>query len=621
MKRFLYLLSRPCVWLWKFFSSGLTIVFNLLFLVMLLAGLALALYTPKVNVPFGSALVLAPEGDIVEERSAIDPMTRILNRISGAPLHEETFLQDILDTVQTAADDRRIKMLVLNTNRMGDASLDQIRAIGAAIDNFKQQGKKVVAVGSSFNQAQYYLASWADSIFLHPMGAVQIRGFSVFRLYVREMLDKLAVNAHVFRVGTYKSAVEPLLRNDMSPEDKEANSLWLNNLWNAYCADIIKHRKLDLAVFTDNINQTVSQLASVGGDRSQLALASGLVDGLKTPLEIEEQLKQMVGPSADKKGYNNIGFRDYLETFTPSYTDPGEANRLIGIIAVSGNIMPGKGTAGQIGAEDLIKRIRKARQDSRIKAIVLRISSGGGSAVASELIREELVAAKQEGKVVVVSMGAMAASGGYWLSADADAIVAAPTTLTGSIGIFGAIPTVERTLANLGIHSDGVGTTAIAHFGNLTTAMSDDEAASWQMDIEQGYRRFIDIVAKGRNMKVEEVEKIAKGRVWDGETALQLGLVDKLGNLREAIAEAAKRAQVPERNSYFIELTPDNYLERFKREEQPIEALARHLLASGSLPLQMQRPAIEQLDFLLQNSDPRGLYSHCLLPRSALSFR
>jgi protease-4 len=329
----------------------------------------------------------------------------------------------------------------------------------------------------------------------------------------------------------------------------------------------------------------------------------------------------MVGPSTDKKAYNHIGWHDYLETLTPSYTETGTANRLIGIITVSGNIMPGKGTAGQIGAEDLIKRIRKARQDSRIKAIVLRITTGGGSAVASELIREELVAAKKEGKVVVVSMGAMAASGGYWLAADADAIVAAPTTLTGSIGIFGAIPTVEKTLANLGIHSDGVGTTAIAHFGNLTTAMSEEEAASWQMDIEQGYRRFIDIVAKGRNKKVEEVEKIAEGRVWDGETALKLGLVDKLGNLREAIAEAAKRAEVPEENGYFIELTPENYLERFKRDEQPIEALARHLFASGSLPLRLQRPATEQLDFLLQGSDPRGLYSHCLLPRSATTFQ
>lgn len=621
MKRFFYILTRPFVWLWKFLSSGLTVLSNLVFLGFILIGLSVALYTPKVHVPLQSALVLAPEGDIVEERSPMDPMTRLLSRVSGAPLHEETFLQDILDAVSTATDDRRIKLLVLNTNRMGDASLDQIRTIGAAIDIFKQTGKNVIAVGDNFNQAQYYLASWADKIYLHPMGTVNIRGFSVFRLYLREMLDKLAVNFHVFRVGTFKSAVEPFLRNDMSPEDKEANSLWLGNLWNAYCADIAKHRKLETAILTDNINQLVAQLASVGGDRSQLALTTGLVDGLKTHQEMEELLKEQVGLSKDKKGYNHIGFNDYLETVTPSYANIPDKNNLIGIITASGTIMPGDNAVGQIGADDLIKRIRKARQDVRVKAIVLRISTGGGSAFASELIREELVAAKKEGKTVVVSMGAMAASGGYWLAADADAIVASPTTLTGSIGIFGAIPTVEKTLAHLGIHGDGVGTTDIAHFGNLTTAMSDQETAALQMDVEQGYRRFIDIVAKGRKMSAAQVEKIADGRVWDGETALKLGLVDKLGNLPDAIAEAAKRAQVPEENGFFIELTPDNLLERFKRAEQPVEALAARLLHSPLVPATLRRPAAEQLDFLLHNGDPRGLYSHCLLPLSTLSFQ
>lgn len=620
MKRFFYLLTRPCVWLWKFLSSGLTILFNLLFLGILMAGLTAALYTPKINVPAGSALVLAPEGDIVEERSSMDAMSRVFNRISGAPIHEETFLQDIIDMVHTATDDRRIKLLVLNTNRMGDVSLDQIQTIGAAIDAFKQTGKKVFAVGDNFNQAQYYLASWADKIYLHPMGAVHIRGFSVFRLYMREMLDKLAVNFHVFRVGAFKSAVEPLLRNDMSAEDKEANSLWLGNLWNTYCADIAKHRKLEPAVFIDNINQTVSQLASVGGDRGQLALATGLVDGLKTHREMEELLQQEVGPSPDKKGFNHIGFYDYLETVTPSYAERQNKNNLIGIITASGNIMPGKGAAGQIGSDDLIKRIRKARQDERVKAIVVRLTTGGGSAFASELIREELVAAKKEGKIVVVSMGAMAASGGYWLAADADAILAAPTTLTGSIGIFGAIPTVEKTLAHLGIHGDGVGTTDIAHFGNLTTAMSPEEASALQIDIEKGYRRFIEIVAKGRSLSTEQVEKIAEGRVWDGATALKLGLIDKLGNLQDAVAEAAKRAKVPEENGYYIELTPDNVFERFKQTEQPIEALAARWLQSSLIPASLQRPAAEHLDFLLHKGDPQGLYSHCLLPRSALFF-
>lgn len=621
MKRLFHILSRPFVWLWKLLSSGVTVLSNLIFLGLFAAGLTMLLYTPTVNVPSGSALVLAPLGDIVEERSPMDPVTRIASRISGTPLQEETFLQDIVDVIHAAADDRRIKLLVVSTNRMGDVSLDQIRTIGSAIDAFKRAGKKVIAVGDGFNQAQYYLASWADTIYLHPMGAVNLRGLAVNRLYVREMLDKLAVTFHVFRAGTFKSAVEPLLRDDMSPEEKDANRQWLDVLWSAYCADLARHRKLEVEVLRTNINQMVAQVASINGDRAQWALAAGLVDGLKTRAELDALFAEEVGPSADRKGFNQIGFQQYLETVTPSYTTGGEGKDLIGIITVSGNILPGKGGSGQIGAEDLIKRIRKARQDDRIKAIVLRITTGGGSAFASEVIREELVAAKKDGKIVVVSMGAMAASGGYWLAADADAIVAAPTTLTGSIGIFGAIPTVEKTLAKMGIRSDGVGTTDIAHFGNPTTAMSPEEAAAWQMDIDRGYRRFIDIVAKGRKMEAANVEAAAQGRIWDGASALRLGLVDKLGDLRDAVAEAGKLAKVPEANGVYIGSKPDSFLERFKRSEQPIEALVARLQPVMALPASIGKPAAEQLDFLLLAADPGGMYSHCLLPRSALSLR
>jgi protease-4 len=620
MKTFLRILSLPVVWLWKLLSTGLSFLSNLLFLSLALLCLVFFFYTPMVRVPDGSALVLALEGDIVEERSPMDPMTRVLNQMTGAPLHEETFLQDVLDTVYAAADDRRIKMLVINTNRMGDASLDRIRAIGSAIDFFKLTGKKVVAVGDTFNQAQYYLASWADKIYLHPMGAVNLRGFSIFRLYMQELFDKLGVNFHIFRVGNFKSAVEPFIRNDMSPEDREASRLWLGSLWQTYRADIAGHRKIEVAILDENINKLVSQLASVGGDRSQLAVATGLVDGLKTHQEMELMLKEQVGPSLDKKSFNHIGFEDYLQTLTPSYTETDGKDGLVGIIAVSGNIIPGKGAIGQIGADDLIQRIRKARQDKRIKAIVLRINTGGGSAFASELIRQELEQAKLEGKPVVVSMGAMAASGGYWLAAGADAIFASPTTLTGSIGIFGAVPTVEKTLARIGVHGDGVGTTDIAHFGNPATTMSREEETAFQMEVEQGYRQFIGIVAKGRKMSETEVETIAEGRVWDGETALKLRLVDKLGDLEDAVAEAAKRANVPEDNGYFIELTPESYLDRFKRADQPIEALAARWLKAGLLPEPLLRPVAEQFDFLLHSRDPGRIYAHCLLPASAAVF-
>ncbi len=621
MKKFFWLLSRPFYWLWKFLSSGLSILTNLIFLGLIIAVVTAALYTPQVTVPQGSALILAPEGDIVEERSPMDPATKLISQITGTPLHAECFLQDILDAINAAADDPRIKLLVLNTNRLEKASLEQIRTIGQALEQFKAAGKHIIAIGDSFNQAQYYLASWADTIYLNPMGAANLRGFSVYRLYFKEMLDKLAVDFHIFRVGTFKSAVEPFLRNDMSPEDREANSLWLNALWQAYCTDITKNRRLDPQVFQENVNQTVSQLASVGGDRAQLALATGLVDGIKTRQELEAMLLNQVGPSSDKTSFNHIDFQSYLQTLTPSYTEASDKQALIGIITASGNILPGEGSVGQIGADDLIKKIRKARQDKRIKAIVLRINTGGGSAFASELIREELVQAQKEGKIVVVSMGAMTASGGYWLSADADSIVAAPTTLTGSIGIFGAIPTLEKTLANLGVHGDGLGTTDVAHFGNLTSAMSEPEAAALQMDVEQGYRQFIQIVAKGRKMQPAVVERLAEGRVWDGATALRLGLVDKLGNLETAIAEAARLAKVPAENGLFLDLAPENLLERFKRVEQPVEAMLGRLLLRGAPALQaVQQQIPAQLELFVPKRDPRNIYAHSMLPPSPLSW-
>ncbi|MDD2462999.1 MAG: signal peptide peptidase SppA [Desulfobulbus sp.] len=621
MKKFIWLLTRPFYWLWKILSSGLSLLSNLIFLSLIIVIVTASFYVPNVTVPNGCALILAPEGDIVEERSPMDPVSKIINQVTDSSLHSETFLQDVLDAVHAAAQDPRIKLLVINTNRMEGASLDQIQAIGEALGQFKDEGKQIIAIGDSFNQAQYYLASWADKIYLHPMGTVNLRGFSVYRLYLKEMLDKLAVDFHVFRVGTFKSAVEPFLRNDMSPEDREANSLWLNKLWSLYSADIVKHRRLLPEVFAENVNQMVSQLASVGGDRAQLALATGLVDGLKTRQELEAMFLNQVGPAEDTKSFNHIDFQSYLQTITPSYTEPKDQQGLIGIITARGNILPGEGSVGQIGADDLIKKIRKARQDKRIKAIVLRINTGGGSAFASELIRQELVQAKKEGKVVVVSMGAMTASGGYWLAADADSIVAAPTTLTGSIGIFGAIPTLEKSLAKLGIHGDGIGTTEVALFGNMTNAMSTEEASAFQMDVEQGYKQFIGIVAQGRKMQPAAVEKIAEGRVWDGTTAQQLGLVDKLGTLETAIAEAARLAQVSPENGFFIDMDPENLLERFKRAEQPVEALVGRCIQAPLVPASLQRAVGAQLDLFIPKEDPRNMYAHSMLPRAPLNLR
>ncbi len=621
MKKTFYLLTRPLVWLWKFLTSGLSVLTNLLFLLFVLVVAAVIFYKPVIKVPANCALYFAPNGDIVEQHSVITPLTKLISQVSDAPDHEEIFLQDILDVLNAATDDPRIRMLVINTNRLGKVSLEQLQTIGEAMEEFKRAGKQIVCMGSNFNQAQYYLASRADKIYLNPMGGVQLHGLAISCLYIKDLLDKLDIDVHVFRVGTFKSAVEPLLRNDMSPEDKEANRNLLQQIWQVYSNDIIKYRHLNPETFTENINEKVKELASVGGNKAQLALSTGLVDGLKTSEEVNKLLQKQVGLSADQHDFKHIDFDQYLQTVTPSYIKPPAKVPYIGIISVSGNIVSGKGNMGQIGADDLIKQIRKASRNPRIKAIVLRINTGGGSAFASELIRQELLAAKQAGKVVVVSMGAMTASGGYWLTADADCIVASPTTLTGSIGIFGAIPSLNRSLAQIGIHSDGLGTTDIAQFGNLTSPMSADEQAFMQMQVEQGYKQFINIVMAGRHMKPDAVEKIAEGRVWDGATAQKLGLVDKLGDLQTAIAEAAARAHVSAVDCVFIEKPPENFLEKLQGLEQSSVALIRQFTHTQVLPPSWQQLLTEQFGFLLQSNTPDHLYAHSLLTRSPVEFQ
>lgn len=616
MRTIVYVLTRPFVWSWKLLSSGLTLLSNLLFLALFLIIITALFYTPKITVPENSALLLAPAGAIVEQRSPMDPMGRIFNNLAGMPLHEETFLQDVLDAIYTAADDPRISLLVISTNQMGTADLDQIKAIGLAIEHFKQTGKEVIAMGDTFNQAQYYLASWADRIYLHPMGGVNLRGFSFFRLYIRELLDKLAVDFHVFRAGAFKTALEPFVRNDMSPEEREATSLWLGNLWDLYCADIAINRKTTIAALNADINNFLSRLASVDGDRGRMALTSGLIDDLKTHQEMEEYLRSLVGPGPQGKGFKHISLDAYLQTLTASYTDMDKQGDRIGIIIARGNIMYGKGAVGQIGSTPLVNQIRQARQDPRVKAIVLRIHSGGGSAFASELIRQELMLAQQEGKPVVVSMAAMAASGAYWLAANADSIVAAPVTITGSIGVFGAAPTLEQTLAKIGIHGDGLGTTNIARFGNPATAMDNDERAILQMQVEMSYEQFITIIVQGRNMSRHQAEEIAQGRVWDGATAHRLGLIDKLGHLSDAVAEAALLANIPPENGLYIKAEPTSILERLRQMEGPAQALARYVHPVAGSGLAGEH-LVDQFDFLLTGGDPSSIYAHSLLPPSA----
>ena len=616
IKKIFLLIWLPFHWLWKLLSTGMALFASLFFLASLFLIVTALFYKPEVTIPDDAVLVFAPEGDIVEQRSPIDPMAQVINNLSGVPVEKDILLQDVLDCIYTAADDSRINILFIAPDKLGKVGLNQIMAIGKAIEYFKAAGKKVIAAGDNFNQAQYYLASWADEIYLNPMGGVRILGFRVYRLYAKDLIEKLAIDFHVFRVGTFKSALEPFTRNDMSPSAKESNKVWLDALWEVYSQDIAAHRKMSGQQFKYIIDNLPSYLAQSKGDRSQMALQTGLIDGIKTRQELLTYLSELSNlPPDSPTPFPQINYNNYLQSIIPSYTPDPENKARVGIITATGNILYGKGAVNQIGSRRLIEQIRQAKKDNNIKALVLRISTGGGSALASELIRQELLSFRNTGKPVVVSMGSMAASGGYWLAADADLIIASPVTLTGSIGIFGAIPTVNNTLKKIGVYGDGIGSSKTALFGNPASAMSSAEKSYHQLSVENGYRQFLSIVSQGRGMSLEKVKMIAEGRVWDGKTALRLGLVDQLGNLDKAVKEAARLANINEKDAVYVAPQPSSLLMIFKQLGNIIATHAGRQLSTTQIP-EVFRQAVGSQWEIIQlglSSDPGDLYAHSLL--------
>lgn len=606
-------------WFWKLLAAGSSLLANLLFIgfILLLASLFMG---PAVTVPDGAALIVAPKGEIVEEATVISPFSRLVNGFAGIPVPEETVLQDILDTIKAAAEDDRIAIMVLSPEKMGHSGLNQLQTIGRGIERFKESGKKVIAIGDQYNQGQYYLASFADEILLNPMGGVHLRGFGVFRLYAGELMDKLAVKLHVFKVGSYKSAVEPLVQSGMSDEDREASQLWLDNLWSEFSADIAANRGFDRQFINIVIDNLPLYIRRAEGSSSRMALEANLVDDLKTRPETDDYLISLVGRAGKRKSFKQIHFEEYLQTVKRSHTDTAKDRDRIGLIVARGNIVYGEDIPGQIGSESLCRRIRQAREDNRVKALVLRIDSGGGSAFASEQIRQELLLLQRSGKPLVVSMGAMAASGAYWISAGADRIYASPFTLTGSIGIFGVFPTFDETIAKIGITSDGTGTTKLAGAGNPVMPLAPELEETIQLGVEEGYSRFISIVAEGRGMPPEKVKTLAEGRVWDGATARELGLVDELGGLDEAVAAAGKLAGITDFSTVHIrESDPAGRLLLRKLGHRSVGELERFQLLRPVMPSWISRVRM-QMDISPFTGDPADIYAHCLLPRTAVAF-
>ena len=597
-----------------------SIILNLLFIaVVVLIGVSVFSGDDKAKVPATAALLLNLNGDLVEEKRWTDPIATAINEsLGGEEEAPEVLVSDVVKVLQAATKDNRIQALVLDLSALGRGSLDKMQRIGNEIDVFKAAGKKVFAYGSFYGQNQYYLASYADEINLSPMGAVLLEGYGAYPMYYKNALEKLKINTHVFRVGTYKSAVEPFLRNDMSAEAKEANIEWLNALWSDYKQQVAQRRGFAVDNFDETYIALLQKLQAAEGDLSQYAINAGLVDAIKTREAFRQELIAIVGEN-DDHSYNHVSFADYADVTIPAKQFDNPITDKVAVIVARGVIVDGNAKAGAVGGDSTAALLRKARHDDKVKAVVLRVDSPGGSAFASEVIAQEIHLLREAGKPVIASMGSVAASGGYWISAPANEIWAEPTTITGSIGIFGLLHTAENVMPTLGLNVDGVGTTELAGLsGGLPLFKGLEPAAKdlFQLLIERGYSEFLSLVGENRNMSTAEVDNVAQGRVWTGAKALELGLVDKLGSLDDAVKAAADKAGLANYDIKVIgqELSPS---------EQMIKDLLGEAKAQGWLPQatataeqQLLRKLTTQLkqDFVLLNqfNDPNGIYSYCV---------
>jgi protease-4 len=592
--------------------EGVRRVLHLILLLVIFGFILAALHTSIPTVPRSAALVLAPEGELVEQL-ATDPVRRAFGEASGGPA-PETLLKDVIDAIQLAKGDSRIKLIVLQLGNLAPSGLSKLQEIGAALREFRAAGKRVVAAADSMDQTQYYLAAQAGEVYLDPLGLVYVDGFSYYRMYLKDAIDKLGVDVNVFRAGTFKSYTDQFSRSDMAPSEREESSVWLEALWNAYSQDVTRARSMPSNALNQYISEEPAALAAVNGDAAKLALQRGLVTALKSRRQVADDLKGLVGEDQDNHSFNAIGMSQYLAAARSKHVLKSKSDARVGIVVASGEILDGHQPPGTIGGESTADLLRQARYDTTVKAVVLRVDSPGGSMFASEQILREVQALRKAGKPVVVSMSTYAASGGYYISAAANQIFASPTTLTGSIGVFSVVPTFQHTLEKLGVKVDGIGTTPLAGDMRMERTLGPAARQILQTSVEHAYAEFLTRVGEGRKKSVTEVDKIAQGRVWAGVDAQRIGLVDTLGGLKDASDAAAKLAEMgSEYEAEYIES------EMTLREELLMQLRSESLQIARTMGLVAPRseldraldPVLEQARSIARLNDPRGLYAYC----------
>ncbi|EAX8736063.1 signal peptide peptidase SppA [Salmonella enterica] len=599
-------------WTWRLLNFVREMVLNLFFIFLVLVGVGIWMQIgngSNSEQTARGALLLDISGVIVDKPSTNHRLGALGRQLFGASSNrlQENSLFDIVNTIRQAKDDRNITGIVLDLKNFTGADQPSMRYIGKALREFRDSGKPVFAVGENYSQGQYYLASFANKIWLSPQGQINLHGFATNGLYYKTLLDKLKVSTHVFRVGTYKSAVEPFIRDDMSPAAREADSRWIGELWQNYLNTVSTNRQISPQQLFPGAQAIIDGLTSVGGDTAKYALDHKLVDALASSADVEKALTKQFGWSKTENNYRAISYYDY------SLKTPADNGGTIAVIFANGAIMDGEETPGNVGGDTTASQIRDARLDPKVKAIVLRVNSPGGSVNASEVIRAELAAVKAAGKPVVVSMGGMAASGGYWISTPANYIVASPSTLTGSIGIFGVINTVENSLSSIGVHSDGVSTSPLAEI-SMTKALSPEVQQMMQLSIEYGYKRFITLVAEARKRTPEQIDKIAQGHVWTGQDAKANGLVDKLGDFDDAVAKAAALAKLKQWHLDYYQNEPtvlDMIMDSMTGSVRAM--LPEAIQAMLPAPLVSAANTVKaEGDKLAAFNDPQNRYAFCL---------
>lgn len=594
-------------YVWKFLvgvKDALALLFLLIFFGFLV--LLFAQFSGPAAPSDGAALRIGLDGALVDQATPGSPVALL----TGQSLAPEIEVGSVLKAIHTAKSDKAISSIVLDLDAFAGGGPANLQAVGNALDDFRKSGKKVSAFATTYTDGSYYLAAHADDIALSPIGAVYIRGYGGSGLYYKQLLDRLKVDVEVFRVGKYKSFVEPFTRTSSSPEAKQADQQLADDLWHSYVTDIDSHRR---GVSLDPlIAGWAEAVRASNGTQAELAQRTGLVDRIATRRQFTEGLRQALGDNRDEKAsdnYNYIDFEDYLSLRTPLITR-GDG---VGVLHVSGTIVDGWSPVGEAGADTISGLIDQAANDSNVKALVVRIDSPGGSVTASEQIREALVALRSKGIPVVASFGPVAASGGYWISTAAEYVVAQPTTITGSIGVFGVLPTFERTLAAVGVTSDGVGTTPFSGQPDPVGGLNADTRIVLQRSVEDTYRRFLQLVSAARGLPADRTEALAEGRVWSGTRAKDLGLVDSFGDLDAAIAEAARRAK----------LGPNPRIIPVEGETSFLWGVAQRFLSSSAVAVTPRDPFAAarqtaqaqlsgQIGAALQISNGAGLQARCL---------